>query len=116
MKDWISYLEKYRCDRVLLDIHIKEIDSSVNLSDRERLLKAATVLEQSVKEAETKLDHYISEDADPREVLRLADEKLFLSYRYICGMTMIETAYAMCVSKDTVYRIRRRVLSRPFPG
>lgn len=115
MKDWISYLEKYRCDRALLEMHLKESELSVSRSEQDRLRDTVQSLEKSVKEAEYKLDHYISEDADPREVQRLADEKLFLSYRYICGMTMIETAFAMCVSKDTVYRIRRRVLTRELP-
>ena len=77
--------------------------------------KLAEKLRTSVIEAEERLENYIGSDLSPREAAMQADEKLFLSYRYIYGMTMMETAHAMSVSRDTVYRIRRRILARKFP-
>jgi|GEM_PF-1310070 len=138
MKDWISYLEKYRCNKALLELRLAELKNYGEQADdadsarkaagvlcdgvpeareemRKRLEEVTKSLEKEVKEAEDKFERYIPDDADPRETMKFADEKLFLSYRYICGMTMLETAFAMCVSKDTVYRIRRRVLTRNPP-
>ena len=121
MNNWITYLEEYRCNRTILEN--LQCDQTVSESDRfspiqnesaESDLTVSSV-RSKIEEAEYKLAHYIPVDAPQSEIRRLADEKLFLSLRYICGMTMIETAFAMCVSRDTVYRIRRRVLTRKPP-
>ena len=121
MNNWITYLEEYRCNRTILENlesnQISAESSSLHPTEDESSESALAVssVRFKIKEAECKLAHYIPSDAPQREVRRLADEKLFLSLRYICGMTMIETAFAMCVSRDTVYRIRRRVLTRKLP-
>ena len=121
MNNWITYLEEYRCNRTILEnLESSQITSNnngfcpIHDKDSEYALTVSSV-KSRIKEAEYKLAHYIPSDAPQNEVRRLADEKLFLSLRYICGMTMIETAFAMCVSRDTVYRIRRRVLTRKLP-
>lgn len=121
MSNWITYMEEYKCNKTLLEnlerVELSEDDAGLYGSNDESSALAIDVasITHRVKEAEDKLDRYIPDDAPPHEICRLADEKLFLSLRYICGMTMIEAAYAMCVSRDTVYRIRRRVLGRKLP-
>lgn len=73
------------------------------------VLDAITELEISLGDTEKELDSYVADAPTPREAAKRADEKLFLTYRYIHDMTMEETAEEMCVSRDTVYRIRRRI-------
>ncbi len=73
------------------------------------VLSAISELELSLGDTEKELDSYVAAASTPREAAKRADEKLFLTYRYIHDMTMEETAEEMCVSRDTVYRIRRRI-------
>ena len=118
MSNWISYLEQYRSNKILYEKLASPSkgtsfgNAHVTGSDSLRLIQK---LECAVLEAEDRLEHYVEPDLSPSEAAKQADEKLFLSYRYTYGMTMMETAYAMGVSRDTVYRIRRRILSRSFP-
>lgn len=120
MSNWIVYLEEYRCNRTVLEnLQYDPIASKGNETgthpETSDLYQNISAIKQKISETEHKLEHYIPADAPKSEISRLADEKLFLSLRYICGMSMLETASAMCVSRDTVYRIRRRVLTRKLP-
>lgn len=111
MKNWINLFEKYRVDRRLLDIHRDKLDSLSDSSPRRLgLMAEITRIERSLHAAERLLSHYGDRAATDREAVRLADERLFLAYRYINDMTMEAIADEMCVSRDTVYRIRRRIL------
>lgn len=116
MNDWISYLEKYRGNKLLYEkmqcAGPEFQDQSPLRQERSQMLKK---LECRIHEAENHLEHYIEEDLSPKEAAKQADEKLFLFYRYICGMSMPEVVSAMSMSRDTVYRIRRRVQSRACP-
>ena len=47
-----------------------------------------------------------------KEIERNLEEREFLFYRYIKGFTMLQVAELMCVSRDTVYRIQRRIAAR----
>jgi len=110
-------MEQYRSNKTLYEKLTSSKSSSfgeAHMNGDERL-RLAQRLERSVREAEYRLEHYVGENLKPSEAAKQADEKLFLSYRYVYGMTMVETAYAMSVSRDTVYRIRRRILARRFP-
>lgn len=91
--------------RVLLDDYgYSRSDSRVT-----PVLEAISELETSLGDTEKELDSYVASASTPREAAKRADEKLFLTYRYVHDMTMEETAEEMCVSRDTVYRIRRRI-------
>ena len=115
MHDWLSYLETYRSNKNLYESVIAGRSALPCCECSPEKAKLAEKLRTSVIEAEERLENYIGSDLSPREAAMQADEKLFLSYRYIYGMTMMETAHAMSVSRDTVYRIRRRILARKFP-
>lgn len=117
MKDWITLFEKYRIDRRLLDLHRGEFACLRDDSPRRETLSADIArLERAVLLPELLLSRYDEQVASPREAVRRADERLFLACHYIKGLTMEETAAEMHVSRDTVYRIRRRILSRgPIP-
>ena len=116
MSGWICRFEKYSSDKLLLDTRLAQLkvmlDSYGYARDDERVvpvLRAISELERSLDEAEKDLDLYVASASTPREAAKRADERLFLTYRYVHNMTMEETAEEMCVSRDTVYRIRRRI-------
>lgn len=113
MANWISLLEKYRVDRRLLDLRLHELAAlSPHSPKRPALLSSVQCVEQDLHAAERALARYGDASTTPRDALHRADERLFLAYRYLCGLTMEKTALAMCISRDSVYRIRRRVVAR----
>ena len=63
-------------------------------------------------EIEDSLKHYIPYDLPPRLHYKALEEREFLFYRCIKGFTLCATAELMGVSRDTVYRIRRRLTRR----
>ena len=113
MANWIALFEKYKVDRRLLDLRLSELSALSPVSPkRPSLLASAQCVERELHAAERILARYGDTAISARDALRRADERLFLAYHYICGLTMEKTALAMCVSRDSVYRIRRRVVAR----
>ena len=119
LKDWISFCENYRCNKALLGQYNSDAAHARLPGDRlrsgEEISAVVAALEKSVTRAENLLGQYIPADANAKDIPKYADEKLYLTFRYIYGMNMSETASAMSVSRDTVYRIRRRIIARQFP-
>lgn len=116
MSNWLCKFEKYRSDKMLLETRRSQLkillDDYGYARDDSRVapvIHAISELEISLEDTENELDSYVANASTPREAAKRADEKLFLTYRYIHNMTMEETAEEMCVSRDTVYRIRRRI-------
>lgn len=113
MITWINLFEKYRVDRRLLELYRNELRS---LSDHSRyrpsIEEAILHIERIVHATERILAHYGEGALTHREALRFADERLFLAYRYLYGLTMEATASEMGISRDTVYRIRRRIIAK----
>ena len=75
---------------------------------RERL----ELCHRQLAEIEQAIREYLPRDRQfqhCRDRYQLADEQLYLDCRYIQGMTIEETAEAMAISRDTAYRIRRRI-------
>lgn len=113
MKDWISLFEKFKVDRRLLNSYRCELDTLPDDSPRKRpLSQIIDHLEKKLRFIEGLLDSYDNSPATPREAVRRSEERLFLTYHYLRGMTMEATAEEMRISRDTVYRIRRRILAR----
>lgn len=113
MKDWISLFEKYRIDRRLYDLHRNEYAAQSPRSPRKAALEAEIVrLERSIYSAELLLSHYDAQVLSPKDALQRADERLFLACHYINGLSMEDTAAQMNISRDTVYRVRRRIMQR----
>ena len=117
MITWLNLFEKYRIDRRVLELYRDEMASlSENSVRRPSLEEAIRRIERNIHAAERLLAHYGEGVLSPREALQYADERLYLAYRYIYGLTMEATALEMNISRDTVYRIRRRIVSRePVP-
>ena len=62
------------------------------------------------------LDAYIPKGIDRRTEYRLTDEKEFIHHHCIEGKSVEETAETMCISRDTAYRIRRRLCTKDAPS
>ncbi len=113
MITWLNLFEKYRIDRRLLDIYRDELASLAENSRRRPALELAIArTERFLHAAERLLAHYGDNATTSREALRYADERLFLAFRYLHGLTMEAAAVEMGISRDTVYRIRRRIQER----
>ena len=113
MITWLNVFEKYRVDLRVLEIYRDELATLAEHSHRRTVLtEAIRQVEQHLHAAERLLAHYGDGILSPRLALQYADERLFLAYRYLYGLTMEATALEMGISRDTVYRIRRRVVAR----
>ncbi|MGM9681169.1 MAG: sigma factor-like helix-turn-helix DNA-binding protein [Eubacteriales bacterium] len=114
--NWICYFEKYNSDRKLLDaieLEIFRLERQGSKSERlSKLRRTAESLRACILRVEELLDGYVSAAKTPKEASLRAQEQLFLCLRYQQEMTMEQTAEAMDVSRDTAYRIRKRILSR----
>ncbi len=75
----------------------------------EALLLRLESIEREKREIEDSLTRYVPYPLAARPYYRALEEQEFLFYRCIKGLTMKQTAQLMCVSRDTVYRIRRRI-------
>ena len=71
-------------------------------------LRLAAILAEK-REIEESLTRYVPYPLTARHHYRATEEQEFLFYRCIKGLTMKKTAELMCVSRDTAYRIRRRI-------
>ena len=88
--------------------------------EREWLLRQIEDARAEMEEIRMTLTHYadLPANAGWRERYHRSNEKLFLECRFIQGFTVEKTAEVMCVSRDTAFRIRRRLakLEIPLPG
>lgn len=111
--NWITYFEKYSSDRKLLfaiEEEIAKLEHFGKESGRLMLLRAtAKDLRSSINEVERFLDNYVSCAKDPREAGKRAQEQLFIALRYRQDLSIEATAEAMGISRDTAYRVRRRI-------
>ena len=58
------------------------------------------------------LVNYIPSGLDKRSEYRLTDEREFIRLHCIEGKSVEQTADTMCISRDTAYRIRRRLCNK----
>lgn len=113
MANWINLFEKYRIDKRLLELRLCELGALSKSSPKRPPLEAMVQqIQYDLHAAERVLSRYGDAASSARDALQRADERLFLAFHYIRGLTMEETATEMCISRDSVYRIRRRVLAR----
>lgn len=111
----LSYFEKYRSLKKLCEIKsekIKSLDPDDGFEEAMRLKEEIQSHKKEMEEIKHAIDTYVPPDVSPRVAVQMNDERIFLECRYIHGLTMEKTADAMCVSRDTAYRIRRRIVSR----
>lgn len=112
--NWITYFEKYSSDRKLLasiENEIARLEHYGKENDRLPLLReSARELSTSVMNVERFLKDYVEHAESPRDAGKRAQEELFLKLRYDQDLSIEATAEAMGVSRDTAYRIRRRII------
>jgi hypothetical protein len=77
---------------------------------------AAPALQSALAEMDSMLAQYIPENIDRRTEYRLSDEKAFIKLHCIEGKSVEKTAEDMCISRDTAYRIRRRLCNKQIDG
>ena len=80
-----------------------------------KLLERRELCLRQLAEIEDGIRHYLPQERgfrSSRDRFKLADEQLYLDCRYLQDMTIEETADAMAVSRDTAYRIRRRIAAK----
>ncbi len=82
----------------------------------EQLLLELNTCRCEMDAIENSLRNYIPCTLPYRNYVMALEEREFLFYRCIKRMTMSETAEMMAVSRDTVYRIRRRIAQRNGTG
>lgn len=105
----LCYYENYRTLSKKIAILQGQLQFfSSELADNSLLLELEHC-RRDQSEIENSLEHYTSNSLPGRDYFRALEEQEFLFYRCIKGLTMMETAEMMCISRDTVYRIRRRI-------
>lgn len=109
----LSYFEKYKSLKRLYEIKTQKIKNlDPEWEETKRLKEEIAYHKREMEQIKSSIDSYVPSDVSPRVAVQMNDERIFLECRYIQGMTMEKTADAMCVSRDTAYRIRRRIISR----
>lgn len=106
----LEYFDTYR--QLSHTISVIEGQFQFGASHDPILLSEYHLCKEQQKEIEERLRNYIPYPLSARNHYRALEEQEFLFYRCIKGLTMTKTAELMCVSRDTVYRIRRRLASR----
>jgi len=109
----INYFQGYKVLRKRSEL--KKLELKLLGSDNPRSSKAQQEIsdcEGKMKEIENAIESYVPDGVTTREFNRLSDERMFLECRYLMGLTMEQTAEAMYISRDTAYRIRRRIVDR----
>ena len=119
MPNQLCRFEALRSDKTLLEAQKIQLDLIINDygENDERVCGIKTsikMLEDRLCQALKELDDMVERAKDPKDACKLSDERLFLTYRYLHDLTMEQTAEAMHVSRDTVYRIRRRIVARSY--
>lgn len=117
MPNLLCRFEALRSDKTLLEAQKVQLDAIISDygKDDERVCGIQTsikMLEDRLCLALKELDIMVEGAKNAKDACRLSDERLFLTYRYLHDLTMEQTAEAMHVSRDTVYRIRRRIIER----
>ena len=108
----LTYYKQYRSlsDRAsMLEGQLQFFFDDYNRSET---LKELHRISNLKKEIERNLENYIPYALPPKHYYRALEEREFLFYRYIKGFMMLQVAELMCVSRDTVYRIQRRIAAR----
>lgn len=103
----LQYYEQYRA----LNARLALLEGQMHFltADTEEFTPILRQIEAEKREIEESLSHYIPYPLSARQYHRALEEQEFLFYRCIKGLTMKKTAELMCISRDTAYRIRRRI-------
>ncbi|MCL2212864.1 MAG: hypothetical protein FWB93_03440 [Oscillospiraceae bacterium] len=116
-KQPINYYQEYKVLKKRSEL--KKLELKLLDSDSPRSIKVQSDIDlcySKMDEIENAIETYVPDGVDTRTFNRLSDERMFLECRYLMGMTMEQTAEAMYISRDTAYRIRRRIVNENPQG
>lgn len=77
---------------------------------------ASEAMQNELSRMDSVLEGYIPRGVDRRTEYRLTDEKEFIHLHCIEGISVEKAADKMCISRDTAYRIRRRLCKKEAPN
>lgn len=103
----LKYFEKYITCKKKLNI----CEYELRQAEKERRKNIVDSLENEIKQLESHMSEIKAtiDSYNPDDYNEYTDEKLFLRCRYIDGLTMEQTAEIMHVSRNTAYRIKRKI-------
>ncbi len=106
-----EYFEYYKVYERICQILQNELrNDCVDDARRQQILTELDLLKGTMQGICAAIQAYTPKFPPPKySVWKLADDRAFLHCRYILGLTMEQTAEQMHVSRDTAYRIRRRI-------
>lgn len=111
-----EYFEYYRVYERIAQILRAELEEDIDAQRRCQVLTEIGILEESMRSIAHTIEHYTPVYPPPKySALKQSDDRAFLHCRYILGLTMEQTAEKMHVSRDTAYRIRRRIAQTSIP-
>jgi hypothetical protein len=111
-----EYFEYYKVyERISQILRCELQEPSLDPHRREQIHTELSILEESMQTISNAIDNYTPKFPPPKyNLLKQSDGRAFLRCRYVLGMTMEQTAEQMHVSRDTAYRIRRRIAQTAF--
>ncbi len=112
-----EYFEYYRIYQRIAEILRRELQETEADEDRRNQIHTElSIIDQSLKTISDSIDNYAPKCPPPKySEGKKMDDRAFLRCRYVLGLTMEETAEQMHVSRDTAYRIRRRIAQTALP-
>ncbi len=112
-----EYFEYYHIYQRIAEILRRELqEMEVDEERRTQIHTELAIIDQSLKTISDSIDSYAPKFPPPKynSAKQMAD-RAFLRCRYVLGLTMEETAEQMGISRDTAYRIRRRIAQTALP-
>ncbi len=112
-----EYFEYYKVyERICRILQSELQDPCLDDARRQQILTELELLKLSMQSICTAIQGYTPKFPPPKySLLKQADDRAFLHCRYILGLTMEQTAEQMHISRDTAYRIRRRIAQTGIP-
>lgn len=103
----LNYFEKYiTCKKTLniCEYELRQAEKERRNNIIESLVCEIDELKSQMSEIKAVIDNY-----NPNDYKDFTDERLFLRCRYVDGLTMEQIAEVMHVSRNTAYRIKRKI-------
>ncbi len=112
-----EYFEYYKVyERIAHILRTELEEEELDDARRRQVQTEIGILEESMRTIANTIEHYTPIYPPPKySALKQSDDRAFLHCRYILGLTMEQTAEQMHISRDTAYRIRRRIAQTSIP-
>lgn len=106
--DFIAKLERYAPMRIRAGVLRRELkETAAGDVRRERIERELEQLNVSLENIELECSRFVPCGA-PRDESYFESLRTYLRCRYIDSMTLEQTAELMCLSRDSIYRFKRK--------